>query len=452
MSTFWHHLQTSLGQNSFFSGGAVLMLLGAILALLRRAPVHLWHTILRTCTTTVTVRTPDSAYSWVEAWLDRHPVTRKTGMLVANCTTSQAFYYESVFFTKTPDDRKTIPVYFSPAVGLHWMFYANHLTLIYRNRRESTVSVSSNGHGQMPSEEITLRFFTRNRELPRRFILEARDAVIPADSNLGTAYATQSQYSGHATWEAVSRIPLRRPESVVLRAGLMEDLLGDLDRFIADEDWYHRCGVPYRRGYLLEGPPGSGKSSAVLAMAQHLGWDICTLSLEGDGLSGWKLRKLLGNRPPKTFILIEDIDREIEKLQIAAQQVTDDEPVRPSFSAVLNTFDGLAAGTARIIVITANDVSKLDDALIRPGRIDRRFHLGHATEEQAERLYVRFFPEYAEHARRFADQLPPDTSMAALQHHLMTYRDDPERAAREPVTSQQLPTLAIEEVSDERVA
>src|SRR6185312_5302502 len=99
------------------------------------------------------------------AWLDRHPITRQTGILVANCTTAQGFYNDNVFFNKTPDERKTVAVYFSPAVGLHWMVYAGHLTLIYRYRREATVSVSPHGHGQMPSEEITLRFFTRDRAL-----------------------------------------------------------------------------------------------------------------------------------------------------------------------------------------------------------------------------------------------------------------------------------------------
>ncbi len=47
----------------------------------------------------------------------------------------------------------------------------------------------------------------------------------------------------------------------------MEHLINDVDRFISHPNWYIDRGIPYRRGYLLYGPPGSGKTSAIMALA-----------------------------------------------------------------------------------------------------------------------------------------------------------------------------------------
>ena len=67
-------------------------------------------------------------------------------------------------------------------------------------------------------------------------------------------------------------------------------------------------GIPYRRGYLLHGPPGSGKSSFIQALAGSLNYDICLLNLSERGLADDKLIHLLSNAPERSIVLIEDID------------------------------------------------------------------------------------------------------------------------------------------------
>ena len=57
------------------------------------------------------------------------------------------------------------------------------------------------------------------------------------------------------------RRKLRRPlDSIILEKGVMESVLEDAREFIEMEDWYIEAGIPHRRGYLLHGPPGTGKS------------------------------------------------------------------------------------------------------------------------------------------------------------------------------------------------
>lgn len=72
-------------------------------------------------------------------------------------------------------------------------------------------------------------------------------------------------------------------------------------------------GIPYRRGYLLHGPPGSGKSSFIQALAGSLSYDICLLNLSERGLGDDKLNHLLSNAVERSFVLIEDIDAAFNK-------------------------------------------------------------------------------------------------------------------------------------------
>ena len=69
-------------------------------------------------------------------------------------------------------------------------------------------------------------------------------------------------------------------------------------------------GIPYRRGYLMHGPPGCGKSSFIYALAGHLSFDICMLSLNSEGLTDDRLELALSNVPQQAIVLLEDIEFE----------------------------------------------------------------------------------------------------------------------------------------------
>ena len=72
-------------------------------------------------------------------------------------------------------------------------------------------------------------------------------------------------------------------------------------------------GIPYRRGYLLHGPPGSGKTSFIQALAGKLSYNICVLNLSQRGLMDDKLTHLLMNTPERCVVLLEDVDAAFNK-------------------------------------------------------------------------------------------------------------------------------------------
>lgn len=157
------------------------------------------------------------------------------------------------------------------------------------------------------------------------------------------------------------------------------------------------AGIPYRRGYLLHGPPGSGKSSFIQALAGSLEYNICVLNLSERGLTDDKLNHLLANAPERTLILLEDIDAAFTGRTQSGEAGFSGSV---TFSGLLNALDGVASSTSqRIMFLTTNHIEKLDPALIRPGRVDLKELIDDATPYQAQELFTRFYKGDVEEPR-----------------------------------------------------
>jgi chaperone BCS1 len=178
----------------------------------------------------------------------------------------------------------------------------------------------------------------------------------------------------------------------VLDEGVSERIVDDVQDFISSSAWYHDRGIPYRRGYLLYGPPGTGKSSFIQALAGELDYDIAILNLSERGLTDDRLNHLLTIVPNRTLVLLEDVDAAFSNRRVQ----TDSDGYRGAnvtFSGLLNALDGVASAEERIIFLTTNHVERLDEALVRPGRVDMTVRLGEVTRYQVGRLWDRFYED-----------------------------------------------------------
>lgn len=192
-------------------------------------------------------------------------------------------------------------------------------------------------------------------------------------------------------------MPFRHPstfETLALEPELKNQLVDDLTAFADGKEFYQKIGRAWKRGYLLYGPPGSGKSSLIAAMANFLCYDVYDLELSKVADNS-ELRALLIQTTNRSIIVIEDIDCSIDltgdrltktrrssssSIAKKARTASDhgEENGRVTLSGLLNFTDGLwsCCGEERVIIFTTNHRDTVDPALLRCGRMDVHVSLG----------------------------------------------------------------------------
>lgn len=196
-------------------------------------------------------------------------------------------------------------------------------------------------------------------------------------------------------WDRGTKIKSTKTlKNVVLAKSVTDEL--DFEKFLNDEEWYLKMGIPYRRGYCLYGPPGTGKTSIIRALANQYGLDIYRLSLDNIP-SDYHLDQLISeiDSEGRVYILVfEDIDRTrfFNRLNDPKQ---DGGAKEVSVGTFLNVLDGLTGNSGRITFMTINDETALNkcDALFRPGRIDKKIYIPFCDADQIKRLFISFFPD-----------------------------------------------------------
>ncbi|WVW82092.1 hypothetical protein I302_104097 [Kwoniella bestiolae CBS 10118] len=368
-----------MSDNPYFSAGAGLMGVGVVLTVLRRSLTLGTTFAQRRMLVTLEIPSKDRSYPWFLEWMAAQSASQAGKGKRPMGFRSHELAVETSY--KQHENGSSEAVFnLVPGPGTHYFKYQGTWFQVKRERDAKLMDL----HSGSPWETLTLTTLSAYRHLFSSLLTEAR-ALAEASTEGKTVVYT----AWGVEWRPFGKPRSRREMgSVVLAEGVSEKIESDLRSFLGRGKWYAERGIPYRRGYLLHGPPGSGKTSFIQALAGSLHYNICLLNLAERGLTDDKLNHLLGLVPERSFILLEDVDSAFSR---RVQTSEDGYKSSVTFSGLLNALDGVASSEERIIFMTTNHYERLDPALIRPGRVDIHELLDDAAGEQAKRLFIKFY-------------------------------------------------------------
>ncbi|KAH0497923.1 hypothetical protein TgHK011_005205 [Trichoderma gracile] len=387
---------------------------------------------------------------------------------------------------------------FVPAMGSTSFWHKGTYFRVLR-KKESFVSTRSWGGPMKDLEEVKISCFGRSIDPVKQLLSEAKALYYNDTRQKTTIYRprVKEQRRDHNMWQQVARRPVRPMSTVVLDSSEKHDILADINEYLHPwtPRWYASRGIPLRRGYLFHGPPGTGKTSFSFALAGVFGIDIYVISLQDAGVNEEDLATLFTKLPRRCIVLLEDIDtaglrrdlspenenqtdgkkdddkdqkggkkKHKSKADSSDGESDSEVEVKPkkrgsrkkesgrkvplaldgiSLSGLLNAIDGVASHEGRVLIMTTNKPEALDEALIRPGRVDVQVRFSNASSTQAGELFHRMYEtsrqkEPAKEAVRAAKE----EVVADKSNELSVAKHDTEEL--DGITAEEMKTIAEE--------
>lgn len=174
-------------------------------------------------------------------------------------------------------------------------------------------------------------------------------------------------------------------------------------------------GTQWKLGFLLHGPPGTGKTSFIKALANHTKRHIVMVNLQAVR-SDEQFRDIMSTASSnnrrvgmdKIIYVLEDVDAasKVVHSREEFEEIEEDEDEkndlalkivpRLTLAGILNVLDGIIDTPGRVLVMTTNHLEVLDPALVRPGRVNMTIHLSYIRGTEARAMVTHHFSDAAD--------------------------------------------------------
>jgi SpoVK/Ycf46/Vps4 family AAA+-type ATPase len=226
-----------------------------------------------------------------------------------------------------------------------------------------------------------------------------------------------------AKWDSVHVKTNKRLSNTILSRKVEKELVADVKQFFDSESWYNSRGIPYKRGYILTGIPGSGKTSIIKSIAAEYNLPVFIIDFQvvvTNSEFSRLMKEISYHTSNAPYILaLEDLDR---------SSIFEYSNKKISIQCLLNEIDGLVETHGRLLFITANDHTVFKEvehnALMRPGRIDRTIEVGACDFDQIQRLLFHFFGLHEEIEQLKDEDMGGPYSPAQVIEIIQSHMDD----------------------------
>ena len=235
-------------------------------------------------------------------------------------------------------------------------------------------------HG--PNEGVTLSVLSAQPQSARRFLADIRKLIGELNVFRGQVLSFGESPFGRMSVGPIvfQHRPTLSRDRLVMPDGVLESIELEVLGIGEHKDRLRRGGQHVKRGILLHGPPGTGKTHTVRYLVARME-GTTVLLLTGGGLHMVRQACSLARMLQPAFVVLEDIDL------IAQERMMMGGFGNPLLFDVLNEMDGMAEDADVAFILTTNRADVLEPALAaRPGRVDLAVEVPLPDTEARRRL------------------------------------------------------------------
>lgn len=271
--------------------------------------------------------------------------------------------------------------------GNHFVFYNKHLLLVNVCKEDSKTY----------EDKMIVRLTKIGRD--KKLFDNLIEKIKKIDS-INDPEKTKVYYYTPEIWQEAAINPKRNIDTIIIEKDKINNITNCIDSFIKNEKFYLERGIPYQLGILLYGPPGTGKTSLIKAIASKYDKSLSIISTKDLSY----LQNSLTSMKKNSILVIEDIDSSLSvlsreknnKVKAVGENEKEEENAlkdlfKGSLSDILNSLDGIISYHGRILIMTTNHIEKIDQAILRPGRVDLKIELGYINDETFKQFIKIFF-------------------------------------------------------------